>query len=140
MLGNLSNDYLRKIIKDLEQKAMDFRVLYTHWLNQIEDQESRQLGSYIMSGLAKASHSVGEAIAKNSVLSKGPVDEALLLAGDKLVDYKEERTKQNLQKIINSKENVVKPFVDSLKRVDQIYNQQLEIAFNENSVYLKCIG
>ena len=82
------------------------------------------------------SKATGEAIAKVPVLSKGPVDEALIEAGSKLDRLETQRTVQQLRKLVDRQSSCVRPFVENIETVDRLYNHSISMVFDKDTVYL----
>ena len=82
------------------------------------------------------SKATGEAIAKVPVLSKGPVDEALIEAGSKLDRLETRRTFQQLRKLVDRQGSCVRPFVENIDMVDRLYNNSISMVFDKDTIYL----
>ena len=89
-----------------------------------------------MKGLKTVSKATGEAIAKVPVISKGPVDEALIEAGSKLDRLGTRRSVQQLKKLVDRQSSCVRPFVDNIETVDRLYNNAISMVFDKDTLYL----
>ena len=70
--------YLSGIKQKIESYSWQYLELYTKCCDQLEAYFSSSIQSTLLKGLRNVSKATGEAIAKVPVLSKGPVDEALI--------------------------------------------------------------
>ena len=92
--------------------------------------------SSLLKGLKTVSKATGEAIAKVPVISKGPVDEALIEAGSKLDRLGTRRSVQQLKKLVDRQSSCVRPFVDNIETVDRLYNNAISMVFDKDTLYL----
>jgi hypothetical protein len=91
--------------------------------------------SVLTKGLAGISKGAGDAIAKKPVVSKGPVDEALVAAGSKLGKFNERKTEKAMGRLISAAENCTRQFVENIRSVDKIFNEPMEILFDNSNIY-----
>ena len=136
LVGNFASDYLNGVKKRIEEYSWQYRELYTKCYDQLEDYYGSSVQSILLKGLKKASKATGEAIAKIPVLSKGPVDEALIDAGGKLDRIGTKRNVQHMQKLVDYQSSFVSPFVENIETVERFYNNPIRLVFNKDTLYL----
>ncbi len=136
LLENFDRQYLESVIYSIEDYAFQFRELYTICYNQIEMMSKTSIESFLVKGLAGISKGAGDAIAKIPVVSKGPVDEALIAAGNKIGKFNDRKTEKNMDWLINVSENCTRQFAENIRLVDKIYNEPMEILFDNRNIYL----
>ena len=136
LVGNYASEYLSGIKQKIESYSWQYRELYTKCYDQMEAYFSSSIQSTLLKGLRSVSKATGEAIAKVPVLSKGPVDEALIEAGSKLDRLETQRTVQQLRKLVDRQGSCVRPFVENIETVDRLYNHSLSMVFDKDTVYL----
>lgn len=135
-LQNFNSEYLEKISQSIEQKAYDFREIYTQCYNFLENYTNNSLDTWLIKGTGKVSRKIGNAIANNAVLSKGPVDEALIGAGNKIDRLTKADFKHSMAKLAESKDHGVREFIESIHLIDRMYNKPLTMIVNDNEVFM----
>ena len=135
LVGNYESEYLDGIRKKIEEYSWQYRELYTKCYNQLEDYSGSSIQSTLLKGLKFVSKGAGEAIAKTPVISKSPVDEALIDAGARIDKLETQRMKKQLSKLVEQSANCVTPFVENIEMVERLYNNSLSMVFDENTVY-----
>lgn len=136
LVGNYASEYLAGIKEKIEKYSWQYRELYTKCYDQLELFFDSSVQSTLLKGIKTMSKATGEAIAKVPVLSKGPVDEALIEAGSKLDRLGARRTVQQLRKLVDRQSSCVRPFVENIETVGLLYNNSISMFFNKESVYL----
>ncbi len=137
LLENFDKDYLDSVEKRIGDLSMQYRELYTNCYNQIEGMAKNSLESILTEGFAFFSKNAGKAIAKVPVINKAPVDKALILAGDKVGQWTEEKNDKMMQELIAASENCTAPFVQSIEDLQQIYNRPMKLLFDRDNFYLE---
>ena len=136
LVGNYDPDYLDGIKQKIEEYAWQYRELYTKCYNQLEKYSSSSIQSALLKSLKVASNSTGKAIAKVPLINKGPVDEALLAAGDKLDEFNTQRVFGQMKKMAEHQSSCVRPFVENIEMTNRLYNHPLTMVFDQDAVYL----
>ncbi len=136
LLGNFDADYLKSIAGKIEEYSIQYRELYTAVYDQIENYSKSSVQSAVLKGLKTVSKATGEAIAKTPVISKGKVDEALIGAGSKLGQLDSRRMMDTMKVLIDAKDSCVRPFVDNIEMVNQLYNQPINVLLDGENIYL----
>ncbi|MCD8336509.1 MAG: hypothetical protein LUD18_04390 [Lachnospiraceae bacterium] len=136
LLGNFDEQYLKSIIRKIEELAFQFRELYTDCYNRLEDISKSSVQTVMTGGAADISKGAGKVIAKIPVISKGPVDEALLSAGNKLGAKNAAKTGKAMHLLIETSVSCTVPFVQSIERINRIYNEPMSVFFDSENIYL----
>lgn len=136
LAGNYESKYLLGIRKKIEEYSWQYRELYTQCYDKLESYFDSSIQSSLLKGLRTVSKVTGEAIAKMPVLSKGPVDEVLIEAGGKLDKLGNKRTVQRLRKLVDHQSSCVRPFIDNIETVDRLYNNDINVFFDKDTLYL----
>ena len=136
LLENFDENYLNSITNKIEKYSIKYRELYTDSYNQLESQMDKSLQGHIMEGLAKVNIAAGEVLEKIPIVEKSPLDEGLHKVGYYFSDTKDEGIVKAMKKIIPHKKSQVDPFIQSVKAVKRIYNEPLQIVFDEENLYI----
>lgn len=133
---NYTEAYLEAIAKKIEDLSFQYRELYTEVYSTIEKYSKTSLQSKLFSGLSIANKAAGEAIAKIPVISKSQIDETLIGAGHKLGAHGEKRVSTTMQQLVDKQSSCVRPFVENITAINQLYNQPISLVFNSETLYI----
>lgn len=134
--GNYSSEYLGHISEKIQEYAIQYREDYTRTYDHMAGYLKTSVQSQMLSGLGAVSRTVGNAINKIPVISKGPVDELLIAAGDHAANAGENSGKIALEEFSRYRSAGVEIFVDNIEAVDRLNNKPAEIYFDQDGVYL----
>lgn len=133
---NFAADYLAAISKKIDMLALQYRELYTLAYTQIEDLSKSSLQSKLYTGLSAVNKVAGETIAKIPVISKSQIDEALIETGQKIGTYEAKRIQGTMKQLVNRQSSCVRPFIDNIEKINQLYNEQMTLIFNDETLYI----
>lgn len=133
---NFDAAYLEAIATKIDELSFQYRELYTEVYSQVEKYSKTSLQSRLFSGLSIANKAAGEAIAKIPVISKSQIDETLIGAGEKLGAYSDRRVKGTMHQLVEQQSGCVRPFIENITMINQMYNQPLSIVFNNETLYI----
>lgn len=89
-----------------------------------------------MQGTAKAAKRIGNAIADAPVISKTPIDEALISGSDKLEKLNKELNDKPLLRLIECSTDSALIFMYNINTINEIYSHKNEILFDTKNIYL----
>lgn len=135
LLENFDSQYLKSVIDRIEEYTFNYRELYTSCYNQLEGFSQGSVQSFLTKKLADVSKGAGGLIAKIPVVSKGPVDEALVSAGEKLEKVHTKKIQDTMNILVTSALKCSSLFVENIEEVNRIYNQPQEILFDAENIY-----
>ena len=136
---NFTSDYLVGIASKLDGMALQYRDLYSVVYTRLEEMSRSSLQTRVVSGLAAASKTAGGALAKVPVLSKSPVDEALIAAGDKMDSHEAEKARSALMQLADQQSSCVRPFIEHIQTIERLYNQPMTMIFSKDTLYLDTV-
>ncbi|MDD2458005.1 MAG: hypothetical protein PHQ83_05840 [Eubacteriales bacterium] len=139
LLENFDSQYLESVSNKIEEYSFQYRELYTSCYNQIEAFSKSSVQSILLNGISGLSKGAGEIVAKIPVVSKGQLDEGLITAGGKLGKFNSQRPEKALLSFVDSSISCAAPFLDSIRMVNKIYNQPIEVLFDAESIYFVSI-
>ena len=135
LLENFESAYLDGIAHKIEDYAFQYRKLYTECYNQIEGYSKSSIQSRLLSGLASINKVAGDTVAKIPVVSKSQIDETLIETSRRLEEFSSRRIEQNMEKFVSSQSGAVHPFVENINTVNRLYNQPMEMLFDDENIY-----
>ena len=139
LLENFNKDYLKNITDKIEKYSYLYRELYTKSYDEIEKYSSGSLESRLMGGASIVSRGMGRAIEKVPAVGCTQLDENLQKAGRALKEKKKTDTARMISVMVDQQSSQTKPFVDNINMVSRLYNEPLEIIFDDENVYLPTV-
>lgn len=140
LLENYNQDYLAGISAKLEDYSLKYRELYTLCYEEIEKYSSSSVQTSVLKGISKTSTAMGKLIEKIPVVSDGQVDETLIAAGAKLSGYGKGKIKKQMKQLIESQSNFIRPFVENINIVNELYNKPVQLVVDKNNLYISTVA
>jgi hypothetical protein len=135
LLENFDSAYLDGISNKIQDYSVNYRELYTKCYNQIEGYSKSSIQAHLIKGLANANKFAGEAMAKVPVFSKSQIDETLTETGDRLGKFGSRRTALTMKQFVEKQSSCVRPFVENINAVNKLYNQPMDLLFDQENIY-----
>jgi hypothetical protein len=133
---NFDSAYLDSITEKINNLSFQYLELYSAAYTRIEGRTKSSLQARILTGLSFANKAAGEAIAKIPVISKSQLDENLVEAGRKIGAYEENRAESTMRQLVDRESSCIRPFVDQINTINQVYNCPMTLVFNNETLYL----
>ena len=140
LLENYEKKSLSSISAKLDKYSLQYKELYTQCYEEISGYSSSSLQSSVLKGLSKAAIAVGKVVEKMPVVGDTQADETLVSAGDKLNDINAERVRRQMQKLIERQSNFVRPFIDNINMINDLYNKPLQMLVDKDNLYIASVG
>ena len=133
---NFKAQYLASIARSINDKALEYRDLYTNVYTRVEERAKSTLQSKALEALSAVSRAAGKTVEKVPVISKSQLDENLISAGEVLGERSENRADSALGWLTQYSSDCVRPFVEQIRAIDRVYNSPIDILFDSENVYL----
>lgn len=133
---NFDAAYLESISKKIDSMALQYKDLYSNAYTTIEDRVRSSLQSKLLSGLSAVNRATGEVIAKIPLISKSPLDEALIGAGQKIDSLGENKSKIAMRQLVERQSSCVRPFINQIDSINRVYNNEMTMIFDKENIYL----
>jgi hypothetical protein len=137
LLENFGTAYLDSTAHKIEDYSYQYRELYTKCYNQIEGYAKTSINSYFLTGLATINKVAGDAVAKIPVVGETQIDETLIEASSRLEKFCSRNTEQTMEQFASNQSSCVRPFVENINTVSKLYNQPMELLFDQENIYLR---
>ncbi len=134
LLGNFSKDFLDAIIGKIDKYSFEYRDIYTLTYNKIEEFNNSSVGTLFLKGIAKSSSFVGENVGKVNKLDK--IGDKLNSAGKIIENINDDKKDDILNRVISNKTNYALPFINAIRYISNVYNNELKIVISEDGVYI----
>ncbi len=135
LLENFDSEYLQSIENRISKYADEYTSFYQECNTKLERYVNTSVQSVLLKGTSIAHKAVGEAIAKTK-LGKTQIDEFLIDNGSKLQNIRSKMNDKLLNAFSVNEQSGIETFMRNIKTVDQLYNKQTELLFDQNNVYL----
>lgn len=134
--GNFEKEFLGYTEQKMKEYSLQYRFDYSECYERLECVSRSSIQTKIFGGIGTAGKTAGEMLSKIPVLSKGPVDEALVAAGTNLKKISDSHTDKVMKEFRNNREVGIQLFIESLDRINTLSNQSLEILFDQNELFI----
>lgn len=135
LLGNFDSSYLDGVARKINDYAFRYRELYTQCYDQIESYAKSSIQAQLLSGLANINKVAGEVVAKIPIVSKSQIDETLIETSSRLGDYGSKRAEQAMGALVAHQSSAVHLFVENIDTVNRLYNQPMDLLFDNENIY-----
>ena len=134
---NFAEDYLQEIVERIKVRVWNYRELRTNAYVEIEKASGKSVNSLLIKSASKINTIAGKAIEKVPVISKSQLDENLIAMGDKIGQWDEERIRQSMLRFSGREIDNIKPFIDNIEMVKYVNNNDNDMLFDKEYIYLK---
>ena len=140
LLENFNQDYLDSLTTRLQDYSYQYRELYTKCYNFIEENTEKSIDAAISEKVADASKAIGNFVAKIPIISKSQLDENLIKTHDTIDSHRLSQSTQLTERLLENRDGGIQTFIDTLCRINQMYNQPTEILFDSDGMYIKLVA
>lgn len=103
--------------------ARKYSELYADCHSQIAAYQKTAIEAQLIGGLGNVAKTIGKTLANVPILSKGPVDEALINAGKALGKHNQGAVAKKLEKFAPLEDSRMGTFIDNVCKLDLLYNR-----------------
>lgn len=129
--GNFRSDYIQQIVSTIEEYSMTYREYYGECYGRIQQLSTGAIESVVVQGLGNACSAIGGLFG-----GKGTVGEWLVDRGNELKDTSTKMSASALEKFTQIKDPGIAFFVENLNQTKHLYNDNSEVYFDRDSVYI----
>ncbi|MCD7822914.1 MAG: hypothetical protein LUG86_02675 [Oscillospiraceae bacterium] len=133
---NYDSEYLSSISQKIGKFALEYRELYSIAYSSIEDRAKTSVQSKMIKGLSGASKFVGKTVASIPHIRDSQIDENLIDAGDKLTEFGSRREQETLGQLVDRQSSCVRPFIEQIDAINMMYNNDMTVIFDKDTLYL----
>ncbi len=135
LLENFGSEYLNTVTDKIQSYASKYHDLREECYQMIEGDSKTSIEAYTLKGFASLSNLLGKGIAKISKISDTQMDEKFIELGDKVQNKSEKRTESTMEFFAHEQCTCVNPFIDNINMVNRIYNEPIELLFDNENIY-----
>ena len=134
--GNYSEDYLDHMSEKIRDYSTQYRLDYTACYDQLEKYMSDNVQAVAFNNIGKISKAAGETIEKIPVIRRGPVDEALISAGNKMKGFGEKQVKTAMNDFRTNSDAGIQFFLGNISTINELSNRPVEVFFDNDDIYI----
>ncbi len=134
--GNYRQSYLDHVTEKISEYSYQYRQDYSACYERLEQYSRTSVQAKVLEGMEKAGKFARNTIASIPVISKGPVDEALIAAGNKLGRFNARTSDKVMSEFRNNRDAGIQLFQESIATINQLNNKPVEILFDSKSLYI----
>ena len=120
----------------IDEHAKRYAELYKACHAQIGNYQRTSVEAQVMGGLGGIASFLGKAIASVPVLRDGPVDEALISAGQSIGKQNDESLRKSLERFEKIEDSRMTPFIENIRTVNTLYNTPEGLLMDSENLYL----
>lgn len=124
------------VAEKIAAHARKYTELYTNCRAQIANYQRTAIEAQLLGGLGNVAKTVGHKMASLPILSKGPVDEALISAGESLGKHNKEAVSKRLEAFAPLETSHMDAFIENVRRLDLIYNRPDGMITDGENLYI----
>ena len=124
------------VAEKMEACAKKYAELYEQCRAQIASYQRSAIETQLLGGLGNAAKSVGQKIASVPILSKGPVDEALISAGESLGKLNRDAVAKKLEALAPLEDSRMMVFIENTRRMDLLLNRPEAMLTDGENLYI----
>ena len=134
--NNFSEEYLDHMLGKIREYSYQYRVDYTKCYDELEEYMKGSVQAVALSRLGNAGKAAGKVIGRIPVISKGPVDEALIAAGSSIRKMGSKHGKNAMRDFRYNRDAGIRLFLGNIDTINEMSNRPLEILFDKEMVYI----
>jgi len=137
----LRQDFGALTIEKTTEKMLNmktrYEALYGECHTQIAKYQQSSIEAQIIGGIGVATKGLGKAIAAVPIIREGPVDEALISAGDSIGKFNRDSAQKKLESFEPFADSRMGSFIENIQTVGLLYNTENSMLTDGNNLYVR---
>lgn len=129
-------DAASAVAEKMSAHAQRYAQLYADCRSQLADYRRASIDTQLRGGIGNMAKTVGQKMSAIPVLNKGPVDEALIDAGEALAKRNKESVSQSLETFAPLADSHMDSFIENVRRLDLLCNRPDSMITDGESLYI----
>ncbi len=134
--GNFDAAAIESVTEKMINLSKRYEALYSDCHAQIAKYHRSAIEAQIIGGIGLATKGLGKAIAAVPIIREGPVDEALISAGDSIGKFNRDAVQKKLQVFETFEVTRMEPFIENLQSVNMMHNTENAMITDGTHLYL----
>ena len=134
--GDMDAAHLQHVADVMKSHADRYEALYEQCHAQLAAYQRKAVESVLLGSIGNAAKAVGEKLAAVPVLSKGPVDEALISAGEAMGKHNRDAVAKRLERFVPLADSRMRPFEESVRTLELVCHEPTGMLTDGEHVYV----
>ncbi|MGM9614492.1 MAG: hypothetical protein ACI3W7_03040 [Oscillospiraceae bacterium] len=134
--GNFDSASIESVTDKMIAMAKRYKALYADCHAQIAKYQRSSIEAQLVGGIGVAAKGLGKVIASVPVIRDGPVDEALISAGNSIGEFNRDTVQRKLQAFEMFEDNRMNHFIENLQSVNLLHNTKNAMITDGIHLYL----
>lgn len=127
---------IEKATEKMVNMSARYEALYSECHAQIAKYQRTSIEAQIIGGIGAATKGLGKAIAAVPIIREGPVDEALISAGDSIGKFNRDTAQKKLESFEPFADSRMGSFIENIQTVGVLYNTENAMLTDGNNLYV----
>lgn len=136
-LSNFESAYLQNIADKISNYALEYRVIFTELYAAFEKYANKSLRSIASRGVSGITKGLGVVADKIPKVKETQLGEKLRDKAESIKDWNVNNNTQIAMNLVSQQKADVSMFIDSIKKIDYLYNQPLNILISKDTLYIE---
>ena len=119
---NFDPSLLESASKKMIVMSDRYHTLYSDCHSKVAKYQLTAIESKVVDSISIAAKGIGKALGSIPVIKDGPVDEALIAAGESISKFNKDAINKNLQSLEVFESNRMNPFIENIESVNLLYS------------------
>lgn len=124
------------VAQKMEGYSQKYAELHETCHTQILNYQRTAVERQLLSGIGNVAKAAGQKLASVPFLNKGPVDEALIHAGEAISQFNDESISKRLEAFSDLKDSRMTSFIENTKQLDLMYNHPRALMTDGENLYI----
>lgn len=133
---NFDRGYLNLVHDKVINYIDDFRKIHDECYDKLLSDSKTSIESTAIKGFAGMTKGIGKAVQKISLTLTGEDENNLLEFSNKVKDYNNQRIESKMDSFSKDQESCSLVFADNIKTINTLFNNELEILFDDENLYV----
>lgn len=127
---------IEKATEKMRVMAARYETLYNECHAQIAKYQRSSIEAQIIGGIGVATKGLGKAIAAVPIIREGPVDEALINAGDSIGKFNRDTAQKKLEAFEPFADSRMDSFIENIQTLNLLYNTENAMLTDGSNLYI----
>ncbi|MEE3428008.1 MAG: hypothetical protein VZQ55_03410 [Ruminococcus sp.] len=136
LLGNFEHNYIGRVIDRINYCTKEYIEVFEECSEKMDSFFSGAVETIAKKKAAQAAKGLGTFARKMQFLKDNKVDKGLMNAGDRLESFNNDKMIAVAENLSERKSVDVDPFISNLLHIDKMYNEDVDIYFDDEYIYI----
>ena len=133
---NFDSATIEGVTEKIKLMAQRYETLYADCYSQVSKYQHSAIEAKLLDAVGVAATGLGKAIGSIPVIKKGPIDEALISAGESIGKHNQDTVVRKLNAFSALEDNKINPFVENLQSINLLHNTENAMITDGENLYI----